>query len=375
MRIGLVITAMGCGGAEGIMARLAAHLASEGHQVGLLVLHGGTVFFDLDSRIDLAVHPQPDLAGKGRLRRFQHRLAWLRRRIVTHDPEVVLSFIDVANVTTLLATRGTSIPVVVAERTYPPIHHLPRPYRLARRLLYPTAAALVVQSTRTAKWARRTAAPGRVEVIPNPVARPGGIQQPPASIPLPPGRRLVSMGRLDAHKGFDTLIDCFAELGSRHPDWSLLIVGEGEFRPQLERRIRDRGLGERVLLTGAVQRPETVLQHCHLFGFASRYEGFPNALCEAMACGLAAVSFDCAAGPSDIIRHEVDGLLVPPGDTAGLTAALDRLMSDDTERRRLAQRAAEICTRFDPEPIFRRWEAVLEAAAGRRIMDGEPCAE
>jgi glycosyltransferase involved in cell wall biosynthesis len=84
-----------------------------------------------------------------------------------------------------------------------------------------------------------------------------------------------------------------------------------------------------------------------------------------MACGLPAVSFDCEAGPRDIIRHEVDGLLVPPGDTSALASALDRLMADEAVRRSMAVRAVDVCDRFNPPEIVDRWEEVLERAAAR----------
>jgi len=118
-----------------------------------------------------------------------------------------------------------------------------------------------------------------------------------------------------------------------------------------------------VWLPGAVRVTDPVLRQCHLFALTSRYEGFPNALCEAMACGIPAVSFDCPTGPREIVRDGVDGLLVPDGDAGALRAALDRLMGDDSLRERLGARATEVVTRFAAAGILGSWEALCVEVA------------
>ena len=89
-------------------------------------------------------------------------------------------------------------------------------------------------------------------------------------------------------------------------------------KAQLEAQAESLGLEGRVSFVGVVSDPFPLLRAADLFVFPSRFEGFGNALAEAMACGLPVISFDCPAGPSDIIRHGVDGVLVPPEDVPGL---------------------------------------------------------
>ncbi|HEY6972058.1 MAG TPA: glycosyltransferase, partial [Candidatus Angelobacter sp.] len=154
-------------------------------------------------------------------------------------------------------------------------------------------------------------------------------------------------------------LPAFARIAGRHPDWSLTIIGQGPLRSKLEEQSKSLNLADRVRFAGEVTDPFSLLCAADLFVFSSRFEGFGMALAEAMACGLPAVSFDCPSGPAEIIRHEVDGILVPSENVNALAAALDRLMSDPEERKRLAARAPEAETRFNPEKILAQWQELL----------------
>jgi glycosyltransferase involved in cell wall biosynthesis len=196
-------------------------------------------------------------------------------------------------------------------------------------------------------------------VIPNPVL---AFKEGTARLPLKnaEGRTMVAMGRLVEQKGFDLLLDAFGQLSARYPGWSLVIMGEGPLRGELEARARALHLEHQVQFTGEVPEPFPVLRAADLFVLSSRFEGFPNALCEAMACGVAVVSFNCPSGPAEIIRHGVDGILVPPGDVSALVAVLDDLMKDQHERDRLASRAPEVVERFSCDKVLLLWEQLFE---------------
>jgi glycosyltransferase involved in cell wall biosynthesis len=122
----------------------------------------------------------------------------------------------------------------------------------------------------------------------------------------------------------------------------------------------------RVFMPGIAGNIGEWYARADLFVMTSRFEGFPNALAEALAYGLPAVSFDCDTGPRDIIRDGVDGLLVPPGDASGLEQALDRVMGNRELRMHMAGMAIDARKRFSIDRIAGMWEALFEAlpAAG-----------
>jgi glycosyltransferase involved in cell wall biosynthesis len=147
----------------------------------------------------------------------------------------------------------------------------------------------------------------------------------------------------------------------------LTILGEGELRTELESLRNSLGLSERVHLPGVVKNPYEVLLQADIFVMSSRFEGFGNVLIEAMACGVPVISTDCPSGPNEIIRDGVDGILVPNQDVDALAAAMDRLMSDEKERKRLSVGGIEAVERFSLEKIMGMWEKLLAQVVEERI--------
>jgi len=368
MRISLVIANMGLGGSQYAMAWLAGALAARGHAVQLCTFDppGQAPFFPLSPAVRLE-----RLGLSGHSRNILHaawanvrRLRALRRTVLAHRPDVVLSFIDQMNVLSLCALSG-ALPVVVSERVDPSRHQIGWLWAGLRRLTYALAKAIVVQTRETADFfpvrLRR-----RCVVIPNAVLPPEARGQAGPQEPRLPAPCVVGLGRLHAQKGFDLLLKAFARGKAAHPGWELRIFGEGPQRGELEALCASLGLDPAEVLPGAESRTASILSQAGIFVLSSRFEGFPNALCQAMAHGVPVIAADCPAGPGEIVRHGVDGLLVPPEDVPALALALEGLMGNGERRADLGRRGREILTRFHPDGVLAAWEALLQGAAAGR---------
>jgi glycosyltransferase involved in cell wall biosynthesis len=283
----------------------------------------------------------------------------LRTSLREERPDIVLSFLTKINALTLAATIGTKFPIAVSERNNPQRQTAHPLWNAALHLLYRRAAAIVCQTERAVDCL-----PQRVRhkavVIANPIEPPPGLPSAPDS---GPPWHMAAVGRLTRQKGFDLLIPAFARASADHPDWHLDIWGEGPERGALQAMIYTNRLPARARLRGVSQIQGGWAEGASAFVLPSRYEGFPNALGEAMASGLPVIAFDCPFGPGEMIRDGVNGLLVPDGDTDALTQALARIMADAPLRLALGEQAAIAMHRLTPAIIIRQWVRLVVRVA------------
>jgi GalNAc-alpha-(1->4)-GalNAc-alpha-(1->3)-diNAcBac-PP-undecaprenol alpha-1,4-N-acetyl-D-galactosaminyltransferase len=355
------------------MSTLANLWADRGDAVTLVTLAPRTNdFYPLHPGVERVGLNQSQMSARALERVVNNvkRVSALRKTIRLTRPEVVISFVDTTNVLVLLASRGLRVPVVISERTDPRRHEIGRAWALGRRISYPIASAVVVQSPETARWAGTIVPPRRVYTIPNPLAPEftrsvGKPTRTSTSRPLD-SPRVLAMGRLSWEKGFDLLLRAFRRVHLELPGASLRILGEGPERGALERLAHELGIAEHLHLPGAVSDPHRWLCDGELFVLPSRYEGYPNALAEAMACGLAVVATDCPYGPRQLIRSGENGVLVTPGDPDALGNAMLTLLRSPSERARLAERAVEVRHALDAERILEEWNAVISTLCEAR---------
>ncbi len=366
MRLALIVSTLAAGGTERVVATLANAWAEKGLEISVLTLADEQPMphYPLDDSVRLI------FLGLSRSRfgvmapwRLARRLWRLRRMVRWLNVDAVLAFGDKTNALAVFATRGLTVPVIVSERVDPKVQVetngpvwsvlIKKAYRLADRV--------VLQTGGVSEWFR-TRGIGHYSIIPNPVV---AVPRTPRKR-QGPGIQIVSMGRLVEQKGHDLLIEACSRLSPESDNWSLVIYGEGPLRDHLAGRAQHLGLADRVHFPGRADARLTVFEEADIFVLPSRYEGFPNALCEAMAAGLPVIAADCNFGPSEIVRDGVDGVLVPTGNPEELAKALQRLIGDPDERQRISQRAPGIVERFSLETVLGMWEALLRELADTR---------
>lgn len=358
-RILWVISSLSCGGAERVVSELASAFSDRNYSVGVLTLsEPESDHYRLDDRVErIALNVIWDSKSMWqRLYSNWHRSRMIRAAIRRFRPDVVVSFIEQNNVRVLAATLGLPVPVVVSERIDPRRYPVGRAWNAARRLLYPLAARVVVQTNALIDWAKTVTDARRVCAIPNFVR---ALPPPPPDEARERGR-VLAVGRLAEQKGFDLLLRAFASSGWAARGVRLTILGEGPERQSLEALANQLGIAQAVEMPGVVQYPEDRMARATIFVLPSRYEGFPNALLEAMAMGCPVIAADCDSGPREIIRHGVNGLLVPVEDVDALAVALHKLFDDPALRARLGAEAVKVRDRYSRDSIVEQWNKLIE---------------
>lgn len=228
----------------------------------------------------------------------------------------------------------------------------------------PRLDALVTLTERTRDWIAESlgATAPELAVIPNAV--PDGFR------PRADGESkvIVMAARLTGEKRVDHAVRAFAELADAYPDWTLRVFGGGHREQQLRRLVDGFGLQDRVELLGPCQDMAAEWAKAGLtLMTAGHNEAFPLVLLEALAAGVPVVAYDVLTGPAEIVRHRVDGLLVPPGEVHELAVAMSELMGDPETRRSYAHAAREgVYARFSATDVTARWQELYSRLVARR---------
>ncbi|MFI7703581.1 glycosyltransferase family 4 protein [Nonomuraea sp. NPDC049480] len=381
----LMLHAYGMGGTNRTVVNQANAMAASGHEVELVsvVRRRDTPRFALDPRItittlvDQRAGRAPDSIGRRAWRRVRGKIVprgefaadYFTERVEWAAMDYCARLRDGVLVTTrpalnLISARRTPKSVVRVAQEHMNLSAYPDTIRREIARHYGRLDAITVLTGTNRLEYQRLLPRTPIVQIPNAVHK----SDQERSRQVDPV--VVAAGRLVPQKGFDLLIQAFAQVVADHPGWRLRICGAGPRKGQLEGLVEQYGLGEHVALTGRADQLERELTEASVYALSSRFEGLPMVMIEAMTHGLPVVAFDCPTGPGDVLTDGVDGVLVPPRDVDALAAALKRVVADRKLRVRMGKEAVKTSRAYAPELVMPLWEDLFaELLEGERVAD------
>jgi GalNAc-alpha-(1->4)-GalNAc-alpha-(1->3)-diNAcBac-PP-undecaprenol alpha-1,4-N-acetyl-D-galactosaminyltransferase len=351
VKIAFIISSLGSGGAERVLSLMANYWVQKNYSIIVITLDNATPFYLLEDGIKL----EPLSLLKNSVSVFSAiannitRIKIIRKKLLEIDPDIVISFMTETNIISTISCRIINKPIIISEETcYDFLKS--QAWVILRKLVYRFANALIVHTRYEKEKYHRLS---NTFVINNPLNLKETILYNNRE-----EKNILAVGRLNRVKGFDRLIRAFSHLENK--DWKLTIIGEGSERNILEKLIYDLNLEDYISMPGRTKAIEKWYQKSSIFVLSSRIEGFGNVLCEAMAYGCACVSFDCIAGPNEIITDKIDGYLVKDGDIKALAKKMNFLINNPEERCRIGKEAMKIRDRLNIDSIMSKWDKIIE---------------
>ncbi len=358
MRITCVIGTLGGGGAERVMTYLSGGLAARGHDVTLLTLDNSVPDFyptpNHVTRVRIALPTFKKAGFWGGFPRLYHLTQAVRRT----RPDVLISFMTISVVASCWLLR---VPIIYADHLDVRYLAYSRKWKILRNWLLRTARAVVVLSKRDKKFITLYHKKWNPVVIYNPALAATNEPLPCPDFMRSDTRYVIAVGRLVKQKGFDRLLQAWRRVCSEFPTWRLAIIGTGPEEAELKGLAETLDVQYSVDFIAPVKNLAAVYQHAQIYAMSSRAEGFPMVLLEAMAAGLAAVSFNCT-GPDVIIRDGIDGFLVKQNYTDLLAKKMAELMKNDALRSEFGKQARTVTERFSLKNYLDAYENLCKSA-------------
>lgn len=347
------ISALRKGGAERVLLNLVRYFSGSGYIVTLVTQYKAEQEYELDGNIKrIYSEILPEEMTQNRISNFINRYKKLRNIWKTLKPDAIVSFIGKNNIMAILTSLFLHIPVIVAVRGEPNEEYYSKGMRIGAGILFNFAGGVVLQ-TEDSKLFFGKMIQKRAKVLKNPLTE-------EFIKPLYEGPRdktIISVGRLDENKNQQMLIRAFAKVEKVHPDYKLILYGEGDKRSELEQLAVELGVADKVEMPGNVNDISSRIQSAGIFVLTSKTEGMPNALLEAMVLGIPSVSVDCpCGGPKDIIDSGVNGYLIGRNDIDELADKINYIIEHSDVAQQMGRQAFLMRDEYMPEKVYRSWE-------------------
>lgn len=355
-KIYLYIDSMQLGGAQRVMSNIAEYLARNGHSVTLIndIIPSSTVpEYEIGRNINRVYL---DEGNDGRVNKNIYRIRRLRKLVKTDRPDVVLSFLGPPNIRMLVATMGLRCKKIVSVRNDPYREYGDGIKKTIARNVFRLADGCVFQTQDAASYF-----PKRVRdqsrIIVNPVNEKFYHTE-----WIGDEKEIAVVGRLQAQKNPLLALEAFHQIERGFPDYKIVFYGDEGLAADIKQRSKEYCIEDKVVVFGKSQNIEEKLAHSKLYMLSSDFEGMPNALLEAMAVGVPAISTDCpCGGPRTVIQNEMQGILVPCRDAKKMAEAMKRILSDASLQNEMSMNERDRSQEFRHDKVMGEWMSFINA--------------
>lgn len=350
------------GGAERVMVNLANYFDAKGYRVYMVTLEPDEGLYPMSNTIEKIVL---EMSGNGsRIRNLISRVTMVRKIIKEHKADALVAFIGKTNLRGILAGLFTRTSVIVSVRSAPSREYGSKLQQFLAKVLFCFADGIVFQTKEAASFFPKYVQK-KAKILLNPLSKEYvGVE---AMAYEKRREEIVTVGRMDPVKNHALLVDAFALVAAQNPNVHLTIYGDGSCRKQIEEKREEYGLVDRISLPGDTRDILSHIRDAKLFVLSSDFEGMPNAVMEAMACGIPVISTDCPSGGARaLVKEGETGLLVPVGKPDAMAEAILRLLNDRTLYDKIAENCHAFSKTLYPERVNGQWLEYIEDLTCRK---------
>lgn len=289
------------------------------------------------------------------------RILRLRKILKQEKPDVIISFMGEPNYRAIISSLGLNVKKIISVRNDPNKEYSGKLSKFLAKYLLPMADGCVFQTKDAQLWFPKKLQ-NKSTIIFN------GVNHVFYEVDYSPTKNLIiSCGRLEKQKNHELLIKAFSLIKDDYKDIHLLIYGKGSLENRLQLYINENNLHEQVILKGLSTNIQEEMKKAAVFVLSSDYEGMPNALMEALAIGVPSVSTDCpCGGPKMLIENNINGILVPIGDSLSLAKGIKRILDNEQFAASISKEAKHKALEYKAENVFKEWHDYVEYIIGKK---------
>ena len=357
-KLAFIIPSLKAGGAERVVSTLATQLV-DNFDVMIIVLYHCTPFYAIDPKVQIKYLKDDYNSTPSIFQSIMNHFDLIRsarKEIKSYQTDIIIVFTTIPNIYSIILAKQLKLKSIISERIHPRFGSISKFWVTLRKWIYPKTDMLVIQTKDIANYFNDFMRTEKLQIINNPLSDELANQKKDIEYSVRK-KHVICVGRLEDQKNQELLINAFSNID--HSGWKLLLIGQGRNHERYQVLIDKLGMQESIELVGNAKNIFEYYNTARIFVLSSNYEGFPNALIEAMYFGMACIATDCPSGPSEIILDMDNGILIPVDDQFQLERNLNTLMQDEVIQTQLGQNAEQSTAIFNARSIANTWQELI----------------